>query len=147
MINHVETRANFLLVIATLTICLQACSTDDRYRTGVVREISQSRIELDMSNEMITHIGFTCEPVVCKSINQISKGDRVYIRLGSENKKHKLLSIRKCAEDDSECKDALDDEKKLLDEIQEASEKSKEDMLQCSNKMENDADSTLKCNA
>ncbi len=136
--KHVSARSSLLLTLAILTVFLFACSSDERSSTGVVREISQSRIELDISNEMTSSIGFTCEPSVCKSISRISKGDSVYIRLGSENNKNKLLSIRKCAENDSECKQARDDELKWMAQHQEASEKSDAEMLQCRNKMEND---------
>jgi hypothetical protein len=138
MKKNTRTRFSFLLVLAVLTQFLQACSSDERYRTGVVREITQSRVELDSSNEIITSIGFTCEPVVCETISKISKGDKVYIRLGSENKKNKLLSIRKCAEKDSDCNVARKDELELMAQIQEESERSKAEMLQCSNQMEDD---------
>jgi ElaB/YqjD/DUF883 family membrane-anchored ribosome-binding protein len=51
---------------------------------------------------------------------------------------NKLLSIRKCAENDSECNQAHDDEKKWMAQMQEASEKSNAEMLQCRDKMEID---------
>ncbi len=137
-VKHVSAQSSLLRILAILTILLSACSSDERSSTGVVREISQNRIELDVSNEMISTIGFTCEPSVCKTISRISKGDSVYIRLGSENNINKLLSIRKCAENGSECKQARDDEKKWMVQMQEASEKSATEMLQCRNKMEND---------
>ena len=92
-------------LLFALFLSLDSIALEKRYRTGIVREISESRIELELSPEgLYSHIGFICEPEICITTREINIGDEVLLSLSSFNKLNKLLSIRRCLLDDVECK-------------------------------------------
>jgi hypothetical protein len=83
---------------------MHGCASDERFGTGFIQEISESRIELDLRHTgMYSYIGFLCEPETCKTTNNYSVGDEVLLTLGSVDNKNKLLSIRKCLTSDPQC--------------------------------------------
>ncbi len=117
---------------------LVACASDERLRTGVVRDISEKRIDLDLPSGSVFQIGFTCEPIVCSTTRRFGVGDNVLLRLGAENNKNKLLSIRLCNENDAVCEKARNEELEESKYIQEQSEKWQIQMAQCDRDMKID---------
>jgi len=109
--------------VVVLCMSLAACASDERLRTGIVRDISEKRIELDLPSGSVSYIGFTCEPIICSSTHQFGVWDNVLLRLGAENNINKLLSIRLCKENDAECEKARNEELEERRYVQEQSEK------------------------
>lgn len=138
-----KTFAITVMTISLAVISLLGCASNDRFATGVVRDISKDSIELDSPSGMISSIGFSCEPKVCDSTKNISVGNEVILRLGSENRKNKLLSIRKCHSDDKECLKTGKKEIQAHNELEEASEKFMREHNQCRENMVKDLASNV----
>jgi len=119
-----------ILVLFFLVLILfkpsYSIADNKRYSTGIVMEISNNRIELDKPHTgSLSMIGFSCEPEICISTRDVKVGDKVLLVLGAVDRKNKLLSIRKCVVDDSDCRRVTDAEiteeterKRLLDVFQ-----------------------------
>ncbi len=133
-----------MVCLATFAaLCMNgiASASDEKLRTGLIVEISEKRIELELPSVKTSHIGFTCEPVVCESTHQFGAGDHVLLRLGAENRKNKLLSIRLCKKDDPECEKVRNEELEETRHAQERSDKRQEQWAQCDAKMKSDMSS------
>ena len=130
---------NRYISILIIFISTNGIASEERFRTGFIQEISESHIELDMQHTgAYSHIGFLCEPEVCKSTNNFKVGDEVLLTLGSMDNKNKLLSIRKCVPSDIKC-----NEVKKIDTQEEAKRKIESDLWlesqrQCRSKMDKD---------
>ena len=117
-------------LLVTLFFSLDSIALEKRYQTGIVREISESRIELDLSPEgFYSYIGFICEPEICITTREINIGDEVLLILSSFNKLNNLLSIRRCLPDDIECKKVkelnIEERIELEKEIEQTLERNK----------------------
>lgn len=80
---------------------------EDRTHTGKVHAISNDRLEIGNEYGLVS-IGFVADKDVARKLSEIRQGDEVRAVLGSAPRKgggriNKLLSIRRCVQQDAEC--------------------------------------------
>jgi len=126
-----------LLALSIMTTG-SAVAEDVRMYTGVVQEVSESRIQLLQSSGSIIAIGFLCEPDICKSTRLHAEGDVIIASFGSVDGKNKLLSMRKCLPKDQECRQVKIDYKKHVKQRKREANKVAIREIKCGYRMRSD---------
>lgn len=127
-----------LPLLAVLMITFTGCASSDRHVSGVLLEISDKHVKLDLPTGSISSIGFKCELDACDSLKMFDVGDEVILRLGAENRKNTLLSIKKCISASEECRRVNEQEILSHQRREEESKKFIAKMEACQEAMESD---------
>lgn len=83
---------------------------------GKIKILEHTRIELDLGDSSSTSIGFVCDPAICAQLDAFGAGDQVEVIFGSNLRSDmdiavgKLLSIRKCLDNDQKCNAKLEEQ-------------------------------------
>ena len=126
----------FLIKLFILCFAFYLAVANGKDRTGTIESVERNRIVLKFASGGTTHIGFLCEPEVCKSMDNFKIGDEVLATFDAVEGKNRLLDIRLCIQDDTECQKVAEEEEKRRELHKSASEKSFKNTLECQVRME-----------
>ena len=98
--------------------------------------MENNRIVLDYVTGYRGHIGFSCEPEICKLTRSINLGDDVLLILGAVDGKNILKNIRKCVQNDADCKGVAAEDVKKKESDKKASDKRAIEQLACRVRMD-----------
>ena len=127
------------LISVALFLNTYAIASEESFEMGIVQQISESRIELEMQHTgSYSHIGFFCEPEICMTTQKIKIGDKVLLTLAAIDRRNKLLSIRKCTINDVQCDKVREISIKEHVKRKQASELAFKKIRQCRDRMDQD---------
>lgn len=127
---------NILIKLFILFFAFYLSMAHGKDRTGTIESIERNRIVLKYAYGGTTHIGFLCEPEVCKLTEKFKIGDEVLAIFGAVDGKNKLLDIRLCAQDDAECEEVAEEGKKESELQRIASVEAYKNQMECEKQME-----------
>jgi len=133
-----------LAIIYILILSLEVALANERIETGIVEKMDENLMVINHPSGSQGHIGFLCDPEICKLTRNIFPGDKILITLGAVDRKTKLLNIRKCISEDVECRRAAEEEIEQTKKKNEASRVREKEHRECRKKMDDELKSDIR---